>query len=171
MNKFKYVAMLSIALIAAVTLSLNTNAQEKKITKKHVPQVVLSAFEKAYPDAKVKSYTTEKENGKTYFEIESMRGKSTLDVSYLSDGSAAEVEEGVLAKDLPAPVTKAVETKYPKGKIVKAEKRTADNMVSFELKVKTGKTHVGLRIDPDGKNIKEHKANSKKEGKEGEEKD
>jgi hypothetical protein len=166
MNNIRMKATMSIVALLVVACSIQAKAQEKKITKKHVPQAVLNAFQKAYPDAKVEGYSTEKENGKTYYEVESMKGEYTLDVSYLSDGTTAEVEEGVAPNDLPSPVIHAVKAKYPKGKILRAEKRTADNAVTYEMRIRTGKTHIGLQIDPSGKIIKEHKAKSKKEEKE-----
>ncbi len=161
----------ALCFILFLGFALQATAQEKKITKKDVPAAVLSAFQKAYPKAKVKGYSTETENGKTTFEVESMQGKMTLDVEYLSDGTATEVEEGLAAKDLPAPVLDAVKAKYANGKIAKAEKKTVGDVVTYELKVMTGKTHAGLEIDPSGKVIRESKGSAKKEKEEKEEKD
>ncbi len=166
MQSIRRMAVVSLVLIVVFALAVDASAKEKKITKKDVPSAVISAFVKAYPKAEVKGYSTETENGKTYYEVESMQGKTSLDVSYLADGTATEVEEGVAAKDLPNPVMQAVKAKYPKGKIAKAEKKTADTLVTYELKVKTGKTHARLEIDPTGKILKEWKANAKKEAKE-----
>jgi hypothetical protein len=161
----------ALCLILFLGIISQATAQEKKITKKNVPAAVLSAFEKAYPKAKVKGYSTEKENGKITFEVESMQGKLILDVAYLPDGTATEIEEGVAAKDLPAPVLDAVKAKYAKGKIAKAEKKTVGNVVTYELSVTAGKTHAGLEIDPSGKIIKESKGTAKEEKEEKGEKD
>lgn len=166
MNGIRRMAVMGITLIGAIAFAIVVSAQEKKITKKDVPQAVISAFEKAYPEARIKGYSTESESGKTYFEIESMRDKMTLDVSYLSDGTAAEIEEAVAAKDLPTPVMEAIKAKYAKGKIAKAEKKTVGTLVTYEMRVTTGKASVGLEIDPSGKIVKESMHRSKKEGKE-----
>jgi hypothetical protein len=165
MKSIRTMAVVRITLIVVFALAFIANAQEKKITKKDVPVAVLSAFEKAYPKAKVKGYSTETEDGKTYFEIESMQGKMNLDASYLPDGTVAEIESGVAVKNLPIPVKDAVKAKYPKGKIDKAEQKTVGAVVTFEIKVKVGKSIVGLEIDPSGKIIKESKAKAKKEEK------
>ena len=161
----------SLCIILFLGITVQATAQEKKITKKDVPAAILSAFQKAYPDAKVKGYSTETENGKTTFEVESMVGNMTLDVEYLPDGTATEIEEGAAPKDLPSAVTDAVKAKYAKGKIAKAEKKTVGTTVTYELKVMEGKGHVGLEIDPSGKIIKESKGTAKKEEKEEKEKD
>jgi ABC-type glycerol-3-phosphate transport system substrate-binding protein len=166
MNRLKRVAIASISLIVVLAFCIGASAQEKKITKKDVPQAVISAFEKAYPKAKVKGYSTETEEGKTYFEVESTVGKMTLDISYLADGTAAEIEEGVAARELPDAVKVAVKTDYPKGKITKAEKKTVGTTVTYELKVTTGKTSAGVEIDPSGKIMRKSKEGAEKDEKE-----
>lgn len=161
----------AICLMLALALTVQLNAQDKKISKKDVPAAVLSAFQKAYPDAKIKGYLTETEGGKMYYEIESIKGKTTLDALLLPDGTFYEIEEGVAAKDLPAPVSAAVRAKYPDFKIMRAEKTTHGTDVSYDLKVASGKTHVSLTVDPSGKILKESKGTAKKEEKEEKEKD
>lgn len=163
MNRLGRVVVGTIALIVVFALGIEARAQEKKITKKDVPQAVISAFEKAYPNAKVKGYSTETEEGKTYFEVESYQGKLTLDVSYLSDGTVAEIEEGVTAGSLPDAVKAAVKSNYPKGKIAKAEKKTVGTSVTYELKVTSGKTSAGVEVDPSGKILKKSKSGDEKD--------
>lgn len=165
MKGSRVMAATGITLFIVFAMAIEANAKENKLTKKDVPTAVISAFDTAYPKAKIKGYSTETENGKTYYEVESMNGKRSLDVSYLPDGTVAEIEEGVAAKNLSISVLKAVKTKYPKGKISKAEKKTVGSLVTYELKVTTDKTYAGLEIDPTGKIIKE-RASSKKEGNE-----
>lgn len=145
-------------------------AQDKKISKKDVPAVVLTAFQKAYPNAKIRGFLTETEGGKTYYEIESVEGKKTIDALVQPDGTIYEVEEGVQSKDLPAAVTATVAAKYPKGKIEsKAEKTTQGTNVTYDLTVTAGKSKVGLIIDSNGKILKETKKSAKKEKEEKEE--
>ena len=157
---------ISVCLSLILGLALALSAQEKKITKKDVPAAVVSAFEKAYPKAKVKGYSTETENGKKYFEVESTIGKMTLDVSYLADGTAAEIEEGVTAGSLPDAVKATVKANFPKGTIAKAEKKTVGTVVTYEMNITTGKKSVGVEIDPTGKILNQSKADSEKEEKE-----
>jgi uncharacterized membrane protein YkoI len=153
-------------LCAAICLTTSSTglAQEKKITKKDVPAAVLSAFEKSYPHAMVKSFSKESENGKTYYEVESIEGKTPRDILYLSDGTATEVEEGVSTADLPASVKASVMKKHPEGKIIRAERTTRDSVVTYEMRVKSGKTTFEVVVDPSGKIVKEkNSAGRKKE--------
>jgi len=65
------------SLVAALfALSLSVTAQEKKVAEKDVPKAVLAAFKSTYPNATVRGYSREKENGKVYYEIESMEGRN-----------------------------------------------------------------------------------------------
>jgi hypothetical protein len=161
MKSIGRIADVVVTLIIISLLAVEATAKEKHITKKEVPPAVISAFDRAYPKTTIKGYSTETENGKTYFEIESMHGKQSLDVSYRPDGTVAEIEEGVAAKNLPVSVLKAVKAKYPKGRISKAEKKTLGTVVTYEMKVTTDKTHAGLEIDPTGKIIKERVSSMK----------
>jgi hypothetical protein len=163
MNRLARVVIGSTILIVVFALGIEARAQEKKITKKEVPQAVISAFEKAYPNAKVKGYSTETEEGKTYFEIDGYQGKLMLDVSYLPDGTAAEIEEGVTAGSLPDPVKAALKSNYPKGKIATPERKTVGTNVTYELTVKSGKTSVDVEIDPTGKILKKSKSSAEKD--------
>ena len=133
-------------------------AQEKKAGKKTpIPSAVLSAFKKAYPDAVIKNAGKEVTGGKTYYEIESVDGNTGRDLLYLPDGTVYEIEESVAASDLPAAVTGAVQKKFPKGKILKAEKLTRGTLTRFELLIKSGKQKLEVVFGPDGKLLKTEK--------------
>jgi hypothetical protein len=159
---FKMCAVLSMCTL----FCLSALSQETKITKKDLPKAILSAFEKAYPKATIKGLSSELEEGKTYFEIESVDGKISRDLLYLADGTVVEIEEGVSTADLPSAVKATLQKEYPKGKVVKAEKTTKGDAVTYEMKVSSGKTHAELVIDPAGKVIKNKKADATKKQKE-----
>jgi hypothetical protein len=153
MSRLKRVAVLGVGLIAVIVLVNEASAQEKRIPKKGVPQAVISAFEKVYPKATMKGFAREVEGGKTYYEVESVDGNTTRDLLYSADGTVYEIEEGIAAGDLPAPVKSAVTKKYPDGKILKAEKTTHGTAIQYEIKVLGGKSRVGMTVDPAGKVI------------------
>jgi hypothetical protein len=155
-----------LCLILCLGLTIGAAAQEKKIEKKDLPAPVLTAFQKAYPKATIKGASTEVENGKTYYEIESLDGTVKRDLLYLADGTITEIEESIALSDLPAPVKAALDKKYPKAKISKSEKVTKGAVVAYEVVVISGKTTVEASFDPSGKLLKESKSSGKKEGKE-----
>jgi hypothetical protein len=138
-----------------LTMTLGAQDQEKKLTKKELPSAVLSAFQKSYPKASIKGIAEEKKEGKTYYEIESLDGKTSRDLLYLADGSVAEIEESMATADLPGAVKTTVEAKFPKAKLAKAEKVTKGTEVSYSVVVKTPKGNVTLDVDTTGKVLKE----------------
>jgi uncharacterized membrane protein YkoI len=126
-------------------------AQEKKITAKEVPAAVIAAFKNSYPNAAIRGYAQEKENGKVFYEIESREGSTRRDVRYNPDGTVAEVEESIPATDLPADAQQTIKQKYPRAVIVLAEKTTAGDKVGYEVSLRNGKKRIGMEFDSSGK--------------------
>jgi hypothetical protein len=153
--------------LLALTFSIPAIAGEKKINKKDVPPAVLKAFEKEYPNATVKAYAKETENGKTYYELETIDGKTKRDLLYTADGKTAEIEESVTMKELPDAVAKAFAKESPKTQATMIEKVTKGDKVSYNFDMGKGKSE--LVIDPSGTIVKHSKA--VKENKEKEEKE
>lgn len=91
------------------------------------------AFEAVYPKATITNVSTEKEDGEIRYEVESVDGAMARDLIYRADGTVVEMEEGLAETDLPQPVRDAVAAKYPKGRILKAERLAHGTTVSYEL--------------------------------------
>lgn len=97
------------------------------------PAPVMEAFQKAYPQAKLKSVKQEKRNGK--------RDK----------GELIEAEESMPVADLPAEVSAAVQAKHPKAKVVSAEKVTSPSGIKFEMIIQEGKKKKEVTLDSTGR--------------------
>ncbi|MHB8078667.1 MAG: PepSY-like domain-containing protein [Candidatus Krumholzibacteriia bacterium] len=160
MSRFRNTVLSVAVALLVLALAGACFAQEKetKLPGKDVPAAVMTAFHNAYPKAEIKGTAKEVENGKTYFEIESIDGGMSRDLLYLADGTVTEIEEAVDPATLPAPVKAAAEAKYPQGKIVKAERTTRDAATTYDLQIMSGKTKENLTLGPDGKAIIEHKS-------------
>ena len=148
---FKKVTLIAIGLLLS---SLSASAQESKVREKDVPQAVIAAFKAAYPNATVRGYAKEKENGKLFYEIESKDGATIRDVLYNPDGTVAEVEETVAPTDLPAEAQQLIQSKYPKAVVTKAEKTTQGDQVEYEVSARRGKQRISLVFGADGKLLK-----------------
>ena len=141
-----------VVVAAAVSLfSLSALAQEKKITAKDVPAAVIAAFKNSYPNATIRGYAQEKENGKTFYEIESREGTTHRDILYNADGTVAEIEESIAATDLPAEAQQAIHQKFPKAVISRAEKTTAGEKITYEVAARQGKKRISMEFDAGGK--------------------
>ncbi|MFZ0452139.1 MAG: PepSY-like domain-containing protein [Ignavibacteriaceae bacterium] len=172
--RLKNIFVLIISLVFILFSASSSFAQEKKIEKKDLPQTVLTSFQNSYPKAEIKGTSTEKEHGKTYYEIESMDNSQRRDLLYTKDGKVAEIEETLASNDIPDFVKSSVMKKYPNGEINKAEKVTRGNKTSYELVVKSGMDKHEVVLDSKGniqKMEKMNKENEEKEGKENEKED
>jgi uncharacterized membrane protein YkoI len=154
MKFINIISRVALIIMSVSLLAVSVVAQEKKITARDVPAAVMSAFRTAYPNATIRGYAREKENGKVFYEIESREGTTTRDVLFNPDGTVAEVEESVAASDLPAEVQQAFKEKYPKAVITRAEKTTAGDKVSYEVVARQGKRKVTLEVDSSGRVLK-----------------
>jgi hypothetical protein len=142
--------ILLVAAFAAACLA----AGAAKASKVELPQAIRQAFEKAYPNATIKDVSTEKEDGETRYEVESIDGTTARDLIYRADGSVVEMEEVIPETDLPQPVRDAIAIKYPKGKLLKAERLTRGTTVLYEMQIKVGKKTRQLVLDPSGARVK-----------------
>lgn len=130
--------------------------QVQKISAKRVPSAVINAFKSSYPNATIKSFAREKENGKVFYEIESKDGDVGRDVLYNPDGSVAEIEETVAVSDLPAAIRESINSRYPNALITKAEKTIQGEKVGYEIIARQGRKRIAVEFDADG-NVKTKK--------------
>jgi uncharacterized membrane protein YkoI len=154
--KVKTLLKLGVLAAAIAVLGVPASAQEVKLKKKQLPPAVLAAFKAAYPNATMKGFAREKENGKTYFEIESVEGSTMRDVLYNPDGTVESVEETIPASDLPAEAQETIKTSHPGAVVTKVEKITHGDVTEYEAHVKVGKKSMELKFDSSGKLVTKH---------------
>src|ERR1043166_1239244 len=118
----RHLIALSVFAVSLLGLPAMAQEKEKKITAKEVPAVVIENFKRAYPNAIIRGYASEMENGKQYYEIETREGTTRLDVLYNPDGTVAEVEQSIDPNSLPLAALQAIRQKYPRAVITLAEK-------------------------------------------------
>jgi hypothetical protein len=157
--------LLSIALL----LGAGWNADEEKVSQDKLPKAVRAAYEKHFPGATFKRASTEKEDGKTVFEIAFVQDGANVDATFDGDGALVGVEKEVAAKDLPKVVADAIAGKYPKATLKKAEELSKDGrkVTAYEvLLVTAGNETIEVKLDPAGKiTNEEKKAKAESDGK------
>ena len=166
MKKLSQSILYVLVILLIAGLASQVIAGDKKITKKDVPAEALKAFEAAFPKVKVKTYLTESENGKTFYEFETIEGTIKRDILYSADGTLVEVEEKLTAETIPAEIAKAITTDTPKAKIIGGEKTTKGSQVTYEVKIKAGKKMEKIIVSADGKIIKKDLKKGMKQKKE-----
>ena len=116
-GKICTLAVLGLGLAATAA-----TAGEKEIPLNKVPKAVTDAFKARFPKATIKNAIEEEADGKISYELETTRPDGmSLDVVIKPNGEFVAVENQIKPSELPAPVVPAVEAKYPKAVISKAE--------------------------------------------------
>src|SRR5688572_17623950 len=103
----------ALVLVAAVTCA---GDEPKDIDK--IPKPVMDTLKAKFPNAKIRKWTKETEDGKVIYDIEfTQENGKKGEGDFYEDGGIHNFEKEFDAKDLPEAVTAAVEKKYPKAKM------------------------------------------------------
>ncbi|HEY7428954.1 MAG TPA: PepSY-like domain-containing protein [Gemmataceae bacterium] len=138
--------------------------KEEKVPLDKVPKAALDAVKAKFKDAELVGAQKENENGKLVYEINLKHKGQTIEVTVTPDGKIVSIEKTIAAKDLPKAVAEAIESKYPKAAIKKAEEVTEGGKTNYEvLLVTADKKAVEVVLDPAGKILKEEKKEKKKD--------
>jgi hypothetical protein len=145
MNTIKTFSTIGFVCIIAATLS----AGEKTISKKDVPEAVIKAFNDTYPNGSVKRYAKEKENGETFYEIESIEGSISRDLLFSPDGNIEEIEERISIDSIPNAIRVSLSVNYRNNKIISAEKTTSGKTITYGviIRVKNRKREIVYNSD------------------------
>jgi uncharacterized membrane protein YkoI len=143
--------VLAIA-IAIIAVSGPAHATDQKTTLKNLPPAVKATIEAESKGATVKGVSSEKENGKTVYELETFVNGRTRDLMIDAAGKVYVVEEQLDVDKAPAAVKAALEAR---GQIVALESVVEHGKARYEGQVRTkaGKK-VAVEVDADGKPYK-----------------
>jgi hypothetical protein len=128
------------------------SAQEKKIKRSDLPPAVEKTVAAQSEGATVRGFSTEKEKGQTFYEVEMTVNGHSKDVLIAADGTVAEVEEQVVLDSLSPEVKAGLQTKAGKGRILEVESITKKGkLVAYEAKVDANGKRSEVQVGPDGK--------------------
>lgn len=159
----KTVSIFSSLLIVALTFSMMScekKVQERKISVEEVPEIVLQAFNKAYPGATIKEYGEEIKGVQTFYEISCVFQGRQIDAVYKSDGTVSAIEEAIPVDQLPAVVNQAIAKEFKQSSIKSAEKIEKQGKQLFEVKLLDMKDQkeYELQFSDTGKLIKKEQS-------------
>lgn len=138
--------------VVGFVLAGSALAQEKKIKRSQLPAAVEKAVVAQTQGATIKGLSTEKEDGKTMYEVSMTVNGHNKNVSINVDGSVAEVEEQVTMDSLSPEVKAGLLAKAGKGKITEVETLTKnDKLVAYEAQVNTNGKKSEVQVGPDGR--------------------
>jgi hypothetical protein len=122
----------------------------RTIPKKDVPEAVIKAFNTTYPNGSVKRYAKETENGKTFYEIESIDGTISRDLLFSPNGNIEEIEEKISSDSIPNAIRDSLAVKYRNASIISAEKITNGNKVAYSVVISVKSKKREIVFDADG---------------------
>ena len=143
----------NVCLAAALVVVVNASSAEEQVKKADLPAVVQKAADAQSAGASVLGYAKDKKHGRLEYEVQLMVGDHTKDVTIDPQGRVLEVEEQVVADELPANVFHGLSAQAGKGKITKIESLTRNGkIVAYEAQV-TGGKHAEIQVGPDGQKL------------------
>jgi uncharacterized membrane protein YkoI len=158
------------AALLLVVLAAAGRSEEESVVLEKVPKAVREAVKARFPDAKATEAAKETEDGKVVYEVTIMNKEQKIDVTLTPEGELLMIEKQIEKKDLPKPVTKAIEEKYPKAtyKIVeeinKVEKKK-ETLAYYEVLLETADKHRReVQVSAEGKILKEENKDAEKDG-------
>src|SRR5215471_18965866 len=129
-----------------------TFAQERKVTMSKLPPAVRKTIEEQTKGATIKGISSEKENGKTQYEVETLVNGKTRDMIINADGSVDEVEDQVDLSSLSPEVQKTITQHAGKSKILVVEALSkGGTLQAYEIGIRNaaGKRSE-FQVNPDG---------------------
>jgi len=136
--------------LAMLIATLTSNAFAQKSLKRDIPELVLSSFQKQYPEVPEAKWEKEGEN----YEVEFSNKGIEESVVYDASGKWIEKEVDVKLEDLPKAVLDYMDQNYKGQKIKEASRITkADGSNFYEAEIKG----FDLLFDVDGKFVSSKK--------------
>lgn len=150
-------SLAGLSVLATLVVGLVTRAAEQKVALDKLPKPVLETVKTRFPDAQLVAGSREEENGKTFYEVTLRDQGHNIDVLLTSEGKIDIIEKTISVKELPKPVTRAIEGKYPRAMIKRIEALIKDDKVTaYEaLLVTPDKKTLEIKFDPQGKLVNE----------------
>lgn len=139
-----------LMLVPVAAIAWQKPAASKPAPRLSWPAAVETAFKQAYPNATVKSVAKDKEKGVDIYEVESVDNGRRRDLMYKPDGTVISYEEEVAAADVPAAVSGAIKTRYPKATLGLCEKLMEGTTMKYEIQVKGVPKVTSVELMPDG---------------------
>ncbi|HEV8509621.1 MAG TPA: hypothetical protein VGQ48_04120 [Gemmatimonadales bacterium] len=141
-----------ILLILALATVRTAAAQERKVTRRDLPAAVARTVDAQSQGGTIRGFSEEKEDGRTFYEMELRINGRTRDVTMDSSGAVIMVEEEVDLATLPAAVQAALKSAAGAGRITLVESVTKGGQLAFyEAHVNTAGKRTEIKVGPDGK--------------------
>ena len=134
-------------------------AQEKRIRRSDLPAQVEKtvAAQSQGANTTIRSFSEEKENGQTHYEVELVVDGHSKGIEMDGDGAVIEVEEQVAMDAVPVVLEEGLRKNLGTGRLLRVESiRKHDKIVAYEAQITTHGKKSEVQVDPSGKPL-DHK--------------
>ncbi len=142
-----------IALLLSVS-SIFAEEKETKVALKDLPPAAQKAVQNLIKGAELKGLSKEEENGKTVYEVETLKNGKTRNALIDAGGAILEIEESTDLNEIPGPAKIAIEKASAGGKITKVETVTKGGATTYEAAIKKAGKSSEIKLKADGSKIK-----------------
>jgi|WetSurMetagenome_2_1015567.scaffolds.fasta_scaffold592793_1 uncharacterized membrane protein YkoI len=145
-------ARCTIALLLAS--GIFAEEKEEKIALKDMPPAAQKAVQDLIKGAKLQGLSKEEENGKTVYEIETIKNGKKRDVLIDAAGAILEIEEGTTLYEIPGPAKAAIEKAATGGRVTRVETVTIGGVTDYEAAITKAGNNSEIKVKADGSIIK-----------------
>lgn len=152
-------AVAGVIAMGVVFAADEKDKKEEKVSADKLPKAVADAIKARFPAGEITGAEKETEDGKVVYDIELKEKGRKYEMDILEDGTILEIEKEIAAKDVPAAITKAVEGKYPKAKVVEVMevnkvKGKDETPIHYEVTIEADGKKSELIVSLDGTSVK-----------------
>jgi hypothetical protein len=151
-------AGVALGLLALVLLGAAADA--KRVPLRDVPRPVLDAVRARFKDARMTGADRSVEHGRPVYEIAISHQGQSIDVTVTAEGAIVLIKRQIAARDLPEPVSRALEDRYPKATYKEVEEvvrvqGTHEQPTHYEVELVTAQRRtVEVMVGADGAFLK-----------------
>jgi uncharacterized membrane protein YkoI len=142
--------MLTNTALCMAVAAIAVFASESKVKMKDLPEAVQKTVKEQTKTAKLRGLAKEVEDGKTFYEAETVVNGKTRDILIDPTGAVVEVEEAVALDSIPEAARKALQCRAGSGKILSVESVTKGPVVSYEAVIKKDGKKSEVSVSADG---------------------
>ena len=124
---------------------------ERQIALKDLPAVVRASVQREIAGSTLKRLVKEAEDGKTFYEAETVRADLGRDLLFDATGQLVEVEERIAIDAAPAAVRAALDAR---GRILRIERATKGSRITYEALVQKNGKKSEVTVDERGTPVK-----------------
>jgi hypothetical protein len=135
MHRCRAYCLAVVSLVMAAASGLAADSEPQPLPLNQVPKAVVNAVMAKYPNAKPQSAAQGIENNQPFIDVHVLVNNQKIWLTCNPNGKINVIDREITLKDLPAPVARALNNKYPQAKIRLVNEITAEGPPTYDIAV------------------------------------